>query len=154
RSVSAADWSPNGELAALRWTEGDFRSQVLEYPLGKVLYEVPRPKLPVADDSAAPWLNFLSVSPDGQLVAFLEHPLRTQFAGAVATVDRAGRKRVLSDGWNSVQGLNWSPRGDELWFTAAGRTDTPGLAIRAVSLSGKERVIGTGPGIFALSDLS
>ena len=50
--------------------------------------------------------------------------------------------------------LNWSPRGDELWFTAEGRTDTPGMAIRAVSLSGKERVVLTGPGVFGLRDLS
>ncbi len=154
RSVSAADWGPNGQLAVLRWTEGESRSQVLEYPQGKILYAVPRPKGLVTDGSPAPWLHFLSVSPDGRLVAFVEHPLRGEFAGAVAIVDLAGRKRVISDGWNVVWGLNWSARGDELWFTAEGRTDTPGMAIRAVSLSGKERVVDTAPGMFALRDLS
>ena len=154
RSVSAADWGPNGQLAILRWTEGDVRSQVLEYPSGKILYAVPPPKGPAGDGSAAPWLHFLSVSPDGQHVGFIEHPVRGEFAGAVAIVDLAGRKRVISGGWNVVWGLNWSPRGDELWFTAEGRTDTPGMAIRAVSLSGKERVVGTAPGMFALRDLS
>src|SRR5262249_8347553 len=67
----------------------------------------------------------------------------------------AGRMRVISAGWGVVWGgLNWSPRGDELWFTASGKTDTPGIAIRAVSLAGKERVVLTGPGFFGLSDLS
>ena len=37
---------------------------------------------------------------------------------------------------------------------ASGRTDTPGIAIRAVSLSGKERVVLTGPGVFGFGDLS
>jgi Tol biopolymer transport system component len=153
KSVSDADWGPNGEVAVLRWTEGESR-QVLEYPVGKVLYTVPRPKGPVADGLAAPWMHFPRVSPDGRLVAFIEHPLVGDFAGAVVIVDRAGRRRVISAGWGVVWGLNWSPRGDELWFTAARRKDTPALAIRAVNLAGKDRVVITSPGLFELRDLS
>ena len=95
------------------------------------------------------------VSPDGRLVAFIEHPHGGgDLDGAVALVDLAGRKRVISPKWATVGGLGWSPRGDELWFTAEGRTDTPGIAIRAVSLSGKEHVVLTGPGLFGLTDSS
>jgi hypothetical protein len=34
--------------------------------------------------------------------------------GAVALVDMNGKETVLSDGWASLKGLNWSPRGDLL----------------------------------------
>ena len=104
---------------------------------------------------AGPWMASPRVSPDGQLVAFIDHPHGGgDLDGAVAIVDLAGRMRVISAGWGTVWGLNWSPRGDELLFTASGRTDTPATAIRAVNLSGKERVVLTGPGSFWLSDLS
>jgi Tol biopolymer transport system component len=144
--VSDADWGPTGQLAVLRWTE-DESTQFLEYPPGKSLHEVRGP--------AAPWMCSPRVSPDGRLVAFIEHPHGGgDLDGAVAIVDLTGRTRVISAGWGWVWGLNWSPRGDELWFTASGRTDTPGMAIRAVNLAGKERVVLTGPGGFWLSDLS
>jgi len=146
KSVSDADWGPSGQLAVLRWTENESR-QVLEYPPGKDLHE--------ARGVAAPWMASPRVSPDGRLVAFIDHPHGGgDLDGAVAIVDLAGRKRVISAGWGMVAGLDWSPRGNELWFTASGRTDTPGTAIRAVNLSGKERVVLTGPGMFGFSDLS
>jgi serine/threonine protein kinase len=143
-SVSDADWGPDGQLALLRWT-GDESRQVLEYPAGKALYEVRRPK----DGSA--WMGSLRVSPDGRLVAFIEHG--QDYSGAVAVVDLAGHKRVISAGWTAVWRLAWSPGGDEVWFTAT-RTDTAGMAIRALNLSGKERVVVTSPGLFVLCDLS
>lgn len=146
RSVSDADWGPNGQLAVLRWTEDETR-QVLEYPAGRALYEVRRPK----EGSSAAWMGCPRVSPDGRLVAFIEHGL--DYSGALAVVDLAGRKRAISAGWNAVWGLDWSSGGDELLFTAS-RTDTPGMAIRAVNLSGKERVVVTSPGLFLLFDLS
>jgi Tol biopolymer transport system component len=149
KSVSDADWGPGGQLALLRWTEDESR-QTLEYPPGKALYEV--------HGSAGPWMTSPRISPDGRLIAFIEHPHGGgDLDGAVGIVDLAGRKRVISPGWATVGGLGglaWSPRGDEIWFAAEGRTDTPGIAIRAVSLSGKERVVLTGPATFRISDLS
>ena len=56
-SVSDADWGPSGQLAVLRWTEDETR-QVLEYPPGKVLHEVRRPK----EGPAAPWMGSPRVS--------------------------------------------------------------------------------------------
>ncbi len=153
KSVSDASWGPNGQLAVLRWTD-DESTERLEYPPGKALYEVHRPGKNVAPGSAAPWMQSPRVSPDGQFVAFIEHPLTDDLAGAVGIVDLAGRKRVVSAAWGLVLTLDWSARGDELWFSAAGRTDTPGMAIRAVTLSGKERVVITSPGWFGLHDVA
>ena len=152
RFVSDADWGPGGELALLRVKE-DESAQILEYPIGRVLYQLRMPRVR-ASGSALAWMGTPRVSPDERLVAFIEHPVWNDFPGSVVVVDRAGRKRVISAGWNAVGRLNWSPRGDELYFTAAGRTDTPEIAIRAVSLSGKERVVLTGPRDFVLYDLS
>ena len=91
-------------LAVLRWTE-DESTQTLEYPAGKVLYEVRRPGGHAAVgrslDEGSP-----RVSPDGRLVAFIEHPSGEELLRApVAVVDLAGRKRVISAGWNAV----WEP---------------------------------------------
>jgi len=147
RSVSDADWGPDGQLAVLRWSEDESR-QALEYPAGKALYQIQRSE----SGSAAAWMCSPRVSPDGRLVAFLEHPL--DYSGAVTIVDLAGRKRVISAGWDAVWGLEWSPRGDELLFTGSHSSGSREMAIRAVSLSGKERVVLTNPGLFILRDLS
>jgi serine/threonine protein kinase/Tol biopolymer transport system component len=160
RSVSDADWGPDGQLALLRMT--DESTQVLEYPAGNVLYRIQNPR-DHPSGAAAPWMQSPRVSPDGRLVAFIEHPLWNESAGAIAVVDLSGRKRVISAGWDGVGSpagwdgagsLDWSSRGDELWFTAEGRADAPGFAIRAVNLSGKDRVVLSGPGRFGLRDLS
>jgi Tol biopolymer transport system component len=78
------------------------------------------------------------VSPKGDSVAFLDHPSQEDDQGVVSLVDLAGHKRVLSTGWESEQGLAWSPKGDEVWFSAA----RAGLERRiyAVSLAGTLRL--------------
>ena len=58
---------------------------------------------------------------DGDEVAFLDYPAMGWPAGAVALVDRLGRKRTLASGFIRQKGLAWSPRGDEVWFTATRR---------------------------------
>ena len=59
--VLCADWSPDGRsLALVRSFAGRHR---LEYPEGTVLYET------------SGWISDARVSPDGQTVAFLDHPL-------------------------------------------------------------------------------
>ena len=61
-NVGSADWSPDGkELAAIHAVEGGDR---IEYPIGKVLYK------------SEGYLTGLRVSPNGDLVAFAEHPQR------------------------------------------------------------------------------
>jgi hypothetical protein len=72
--------------------------------------------------------------------------------GRVAFIDLAGHKKALTQQFDSAQGLAWSSTGDEIWFTA---TPSGGArSLRAVSLSGKERLIVRVPGILNLFDVS
>jgi Tol biopolymer transport system component/predicted Ser/Thr protein kinase len=136
-NVEYADWSPDGNsLAIVRNVEGRHR---LEFPPEKVLY------------TGEGWIGHCRVSPKGDLVAFLDHPQHRDDGGSVAVVDLDGKKRTLSDGWASVQGLAWSPTGDEIWFTA---TTTGGdRSLYAVTLSGKVRLLARVPGELTLLDV-
>src|SRR5262249_6644812 len=51
--------------------------------------------------------------------------------------------------------LAWSPSGDEVWFTAAARS-SPSVpsALRAVTLSGRQRLLAQGTGPLKLEDVS
>ncbi len=130
--VSLADWSPNGEDLAVFHRSPNGKSQ-LEYPIGTSLYE-------------ADGFNFLRVSPRGDLVAFFDRSGTGDFA-TLTTIDRKGKRTVISKGWEHVEGLAWSPRGDALVF--AGGRSANDAAIRAVSLSGRERVLAaTGTGLW------
>ena len=63
----------------------------------------------------------------------------------IVVLDRSGRKTTLSTGWGEMTTLAWSPSGDEVWFSAGGRRNDA-WALRAVSQSGKERIILQSPG--------
>jgi Tol biopolymer transport system component/predicted Ser/Thr protein kinase len=136
-SVEWADWSPDGSsLAIVRQVDG--REQ-LEFPVAKVLYR------------ADGWIGHPRVSPKGDWIAFLDHPQQRDDGGSVAVVDLAGKKTILSTGWDSIQGLAWSPAGDEVWFTA---TRTGGdRSLFAVNLSGKVRLLARVPGELTLLDV-
>jgi eukaryotic-like serine/threonine-protein kinase len=135
--VFKADWAPNGEdLAAVRRSPNG-KLQV-EYPLGTVLYE--------GGD-----IDFPRVSPDGDLVAFLERaPGRAD--SAVMTIDRKGNRRTIAPDWKRFFGLAWAPKGDGL--IAAGSHGSLEDAVFALSLSGRERVLlSSSPGL-TLHDVS
>jgi serine/threonine protein kinase/Tol biopolymer transport system component len=136
-NVEFADWSPDGSTLAIAHDVAGRKR--LEFPPGKVLYE------------ADGWIGHLRVSPKGDMVAFLDHPQHRDDGGSVATVDLAGKKTVLSSGWDSIQGLAWSPAGDEIWFTA---TRTGGdRSLYAVDVSGKVRILARVPGELTLLDV-
>lgn len=102
--VDWADWSPDGKmLAVVHDVAGKER---LEFPVGHVLYET------------SGWISHVRVSPDGRSIAFLDHPILDDDEGGVSVVDLAGKKTVLSTGWESEEGLAWSPDGKEVWFSA------------------------------------
>ncbi len=137
--VQQADWAPGGgSLAVVRSPGGRTR---LEFPIGKTLYET------------AGWISHPRISPNGQSVAFLDHPVRADDGGDVAVVDWNGNKRTLSSKWLSAQGLAWFRQGrEEVWFTA---TRVGGArALYAVSLSGKERLVARVAGALTLHDIS
>jgi len=136
--VQSADWSPDAsELALVRDADGYGR---IEYPPGNVLYQT------------GGYPSHIRISPDGRSVAFVDHPLRSDGAGAVAVVDRGGRARALSSGWLSVAGLAWAPSGREVWFTAT-RVGTR-RALWAVTLEGRERLLQDTVGALTLHDVS
>jgi Tol biopolymer transport system component len=136
--IEFADWTPDGkDLAIVRRVAGRTR---LEFPVGKVLYET------------VGWIGNPRFSPRGDSIAFIDHLSLWGDPGAVAVVDLAGHKKVLTQQFDSVQGLAWSPKGEEVWFTA---TPSGGArALRGVSLSGKERLVVRIPGILNLFDVS
>jgi len=69
----------------------------------------------------------------------------------VIAADGNGKEKQLSSGWTSLEGILWSPAGDEIWFTSTntGSAENP----RAVTLSGKLRTITNVPGGMWLEDL-
>jgi eukaryotic-like serine/threonine-protein kinase len=137
-NVQWADWSPDGtNFAVVREYGGQSR---LEYPIGKVLYET------------GGWISHPRVSPNGDLVAFIEHPVRRDDAGSVGVVDLAGKKKTLANGWETVWGLGWAPKGTEIWFSST-RLGY-GRYLSAVNLSGKERLLAREPGTLTLQDVA
>ncbi len=137
-NVSGADWSPSGDaLAVVRANGGKNR---LEYPIGTVLYETDaRPPL-------AP-----RVARDGKLVAFFDYDSEVGDY-SLCVVGPNHPKQVLSHGWRAVGLLSWSPRGDEIWFSAGQPGSDP--VLYAVDLSGKQRFLAQAPGWIVMQDVA
>jgi hypothetical protein len=69
----------------------------------------------------------------------------------VVTIDRQGLRTTLSSDWASLEGLAFTPSGDEVWFT--GTKVGADLALYAVSLGGRERLVHRSPGRLVLRDI-
>jgi eukaryotic-like serine/threonine-protein kinase len=135
--VQWADWSADGSgLAVVRDLGGRNR---LEYPIGKPLYE------------SGGWIGHPRVSPKGDLIAFIDHPVQGDDSGSLALVDLAGNKKSLSGEWFTIQGLAWSPDGKEIWFTAS--KSGVDRTLYAVTLDGKERMVLRLPGAVMIFDI-
>ncbi|MBI3694625.1 MAG: protein kinase [Acidobacteria bacterium] len=137
--VQDAAWSPDGRLALIR--DVDSRNR-LEFPAGKILYET------------AGWISHPRFSPKGDLIAFIDHPVRGDDIGPVAVVDLAGSKRALTPRYSGgAQGLAWHPSGDEIWHTGAEAGIN--MELRAVTARGvpKIRIVARIPGRLTLQDI-
>ena len=138
KDVEWADWAPDGKsMAIAHFVPGKC---ALEYPAGKVLFE------------NGGWIGEPRVSPKGDRVAFIDHPSNNDDGGEIDVVDRDGKKKVLSSDWASVEGLAWSPSGDEVWFTASRAGNN--LYVYGVSLDGKMRVVERSAGTEYLLDVA
>jgi DNA-binding winged helix-turn-helix (wHTH) protein len=136
--IGQADWAPDGsDFAIVRRVKGFAR---LEFPVGRVLLETVPGRI-----------SHLRVSPRLDRVAFLEHPVPDDDRGSVVTIDRDGVRTTLSTDWASLEGLAFSPSGDEVWFT--GTKVGADLALYAVSLKGRERLVHRSPGRLVLRDI-
>ena len=135
--VQWADWAADGiGLAVVRNFGGRNR---LEFPIGKSLYET------------GGWIGHPRVSPKGDLIAFIDHPVQGDDSGSLAIVDMNGKKTSLSGEWYTIQGLAWAPNGNEVWFTAS--KSGVDRTLYAVTLAGKERMILRSPGALMLFDI-
>jgi serine/threonine protein kinase/Tol biopolymer transport system component len=135
--VQWADWSADGTaLAVVRDFGGRNR---LEYPIGKSLYET------------GGWIGHPRVSPKGDLIAFIDHPVQGDDSGSLAIVDPAGHKKTLSGEWFTIQGVAWSPNGKEVWFTAS--KSGVDRTLYAITLGGKERMVLRLPGAVMIFDI-
>jgi eukaryotic-like serine/threonine-protein kinase len=136
--VQWADWGPDGQsLAVIRLVGTHCR---LEYPIGKVLFETEG------------WLTNPRVAPDGSAVAFMNHPIIADDGGRVEMVDRAGKRTKLAGEFSTEGGLAWSPKGNEVWFTAA---ETGGNhSLYAAGRGGALRILARVTGNLTLHDVS
>ena len=98
--VQQADWSKGEEMAVVRTTLGHSR---LEFPIGTVRYET------------SGWLSAPRISPRGDSIAFIEHPIDGDDRGWPSIVDlKSGAKRDLAREFGSLSGLAWRPDGNEV----------------------------------------
>jgi serine/threonine protein kinase len=137
QDVHWADWDAKGGLAVVHHAEGHSR---LEYPIGHVLYE------------SGGWISHIRISPQGDKIAFLDHPALWDDRGSVCIVDMSGHVSVLSSGWGSEDGLAWNVSEKEIWFTAAEKGYNRSLM--AVNLAGRVRRVLAAPGGLTLQDLA
>jgi serine/threonine protein kinase/Tol biopolymer transport system component len=137
-NVYAADWAPNGDsLAVVRKVGSKYR---LEYPIGSTLYQTEgRPQA------------YARVSRDGKLVAFFDYDAEVGDY-SVCIVGPNHPKQVLARGWRGVGWLNWSPAGNEIWFSGAQAGADP--AVYAIDLSGQQRLVSQAPGFVIMQDVA
>ena len=137
-SVQYADWAPDGkDFAVVRFIP-ETHLYRLEYPAGKVLYET------------SGWVSDPRFSRDGKKIAFVDHPIFGDDLGSVAVIDLGGHVQKLSDSYSSAQGLAWSPKGDEIWFSAV--SDGVDRSLFATTLSGHVRALLSSPGNIDIQD--
>jgi eukaryotic-like serine/threonine-protein kinase len=135
--VQWADWSSDGtNLVVVRDFGGRNR---LEYPVGKPLYET------------GGWIGHPRVSPKGDLIAFIDHPVQGDDSGSLAVIDMQGNKKTLSGEWFTIQGVAWAPDGKEIWFTAS--KSGVDRTLYAITLDGKERMVLRLPGAVMIFDI-
>jgi Tol biopolymer transport system component len=141
-NVQDADWAADGEhMAIVRYVPANNHWR-LEYPIGKVLFDTIN------------WISHPKISPDGKWVAFADHENPGgDDEGSVAVIasDGTGVEKKLSSGWETLEGVLWSPAGDEIWFTSASGSSASNPC--AVTLSGKVRTITNVPGGMWLEDI-
>ena len=139
-NVQDAEWSANGDsMAVVRFAPENHHWR-LEYPIGHVLLD------------GIDWISHPCISPDGKLIAFADHENPSgDDEGSVAVLDMAGHEKKLDSGFVSVEGIQWSPSGNEIWFTAT--RSGSATQLYGVTLSGKERNITNVPGGFWLQDM-
>jgi Tol biopolymer transport system component len=137
-NVQYADWAPDGkDFAVVRFIP-ESHAYRLEYPVGRVLYETNG------------WVSHPRFSRDGKRIAFLDHPVFGDDQGMVAVTDLEGHRKQLSGSYESTQGLTWSPKGDEIWYSAI--ENGVYRSLFATTLGGRARPLLSAPGNIDIQD--
>ena len=135
--VEYADWMPDGEqLVAARYHE---ERSSLEFPIGHVVFE------------SSGFISHPRVSPSGDRVAFIDHPLSLDSAGMVMVVDQAGKVEQWSPRVAAALGLAWWPDGKSVLVTASEGSEP--AALWSVSRKGT-KVLYRGTGELLLDDVA
>jgi hypothetical protein len=135
-NVYQASFGSGGKIAAIRESGG----LQLEYPIGTVLHKTQG------------WMSDPSVSPDGSLVAFVDHPVHGDSAGRISVVDLKGKVRHLTERFPSVWGAVWTPDGRQILCSA--QESDGSNSILAIGLEGGNRSVLRGPGLMGVADIS
>ena len=142
-NVREADWSPDGSTLAIVREVG-LRDQ-LEYPIGKTLYTV------------SGYISDVRVSPDGERVAFFEHPIRFDDRGWLKVADKTGSVKTLTPEYWGAEGIAWTSDGKRIVY-AAGEKGWDSFYPRVVTTDGTIRssfgVSGIGMFLFDVSPKS
>ena len=136
--VSWSDWHPGGDgLVIVRRVANEDR---LEYPIGKVLYRT------------TGYISYPRFSGAGDRIAFLDHPVYGDNRGNVSVITLAGKKTDLVLDWSGLEGLAWSAKSNEIWFSG---TQTNGSwAIYGIGVNGgTPRAVWRTPSSLVLHDV-
>jgi eukaryotic-like serine/threonine-protein kinase len=142
-NVQDADWSPDGSKLAVVHYIGSERC-ALEFPPGKILYET----------TSGSWLSHPRVSPRGDQIAVLEHPVPNDDGGLLEIIDLAGNKKILSPEFPSIEGLAWDTTGTALWFSGNEPGPYGPRALFQTTITGHQRLVRREPSNLTLRDAS
>jgi serine/threonine protein kinase len=136
--VRDADWAPNGtDLAIIRDTND---VDHLEYPEGTVIAQ------------SSGYLSDARVSPSGDAVAYMQHPVKDDDRGVVLIVDRTGHKLAQSIDYGGIEGMAWRPDGQAVRFTVSSGPSAG--VVREMTRAGAERTALANAGGLTVQDES
>ncbi len=154
-AIASARFAPDGQtiLYSARWEGSPIEIFVsrLDTPESRA-FGLPEAEVLSISPSGEMAVSLARLSPRGDEIAFLDHPVVGDDSGSVAIVDLEGKHKSISGSFSSIQGLCWSPGGREVWFTGA----SVGFnrALHAATRAGRVRLLSQGTGGLTIQDVS
>jgi serine/threonine protein kinase len=139
--VYDADISPDGQRFAVVRQVGS--RQQLEYPIGTVLFKT----------ESGGWIDKPRIAPDQRRVAFAEHDGYGDDRGYIAVAAEGDKPvRWSAELLNSVTGVAWGPRDDEIQFS--GSRSSENGAIWSIRRAEAPRLVLRAPAELRLDDVA